>query len=78
MIKLMPWQTILFAALFGLVEKGTDTRRYRQAVVYVPKGNGKTTVAAPLALYLTFADGEGGAEGYAAATTRIERRFSRH
>jgi phage terminase large subunit-like protein len=74
-IRLMPWQTMLFAALFGFVERGTDTRRYRQAVVFVPKGNGKTTVAAPLALYLTFADGEGGAEGYAAATTRDQARI---
>jgi hypothetical protein len=37
---------------------------WRDAVsVYVPHGNGKTTLAAPIALYLTFCDGEGGAEG---------------
>ncbi len=74
-IELMPWQALLFAAVFGFVERGTDTRRYRQAVVFVPKGNGKTTVAAPLSIYLTFADGEGGAEGYAAATTRDQARI---
>ena len=71
----MPWQTLLFTAVFGFTEMGTDTRRYRQAVVFVPKGNGKTTVAAPLSIYLTFADGEGGAEGYAAATTRDQARI---
>jgi phage terminase large subunit-like protein len=74
-LELMPWQTLLFAAVFGFTEKGTDTRRYRQAVVYVPKGNGKTTVATPLSIYLTFADGEGGAEGCAAATTRDQARI---
>lgn len=74
-IELMPWQALLFAALFGFVERGTDTRRYRQAVVFVPKGNGKTTIAAPLSIYMTFVDGEGGAEGYAAATTRDQARI---
>ena len=40
-----------------------------------PKGNGKTTIAAPLSIYMTFVDGEGGAEGYAAATTRDQARI---
>nr|WP_277819192.1 terminase TerL endonuclease subunit [Pseudoroseomonas vastitatis] len=66
----MPWQRFVFANLFGFVERGTTTRRFRQAVVYVPRGNGKTTFAAPIALYLSFIEGEGGAEGYAAAVTR--------
>ena len=50
-------------------------RRFRQAVVFVPKGNGKTTISAPLAMYLTFGEGEGGAEGYAAAVTRDQARI---
>ena len=39
------------------------------------EGNGKTSLAAPLALYLSFLDGEGGAEGYAAAVTRDQARI---
>ena len=62
-LRLMPWQKLVFANLFGFVERGTTTRRFRQAVVFVPRGNGKTTLAAPIALYLTFVEGEGGAEG---------------
>jgi len=69
-LRLMPWQRFVFANLFGFVERGTATRRFRQGVVFVPRGNGKTTLAGPIALYLTFVDGEGGAEGYAAAVTR--------
>ena len=38
-------------------------------------GNGKTTLAAPIGLYLTFVEGEGGAEGYAAAVTRDQARI---
>ena len=49
--------------------------RFRQGVVFVPRGNGKTTFAAPLALYMTFLCGEGGAEGYAAAVTRDQARI---
>src|SRR5215211_1350117 len=62
-LRLMPWQRFVFTNLFGFVERGTATRRFRQAVVFVPRGNGKTTLAAPIGLYLTF-EGEGGAEGY--------------
>ena len=41
----------------------------------MPRGNGKTTLAAPIGLYLTFVEGEGGAEGYAAAVTRDQARI---
>jgi phage terminase large subunit-like protein len=74
-LRLMPWQRLVFANLFGFVEPGTNTRRFRQGVVFVPRGNGKTTFAAPLALYMTFMDNEGGAEGYAAAVTRDQARI---
>lgn len=74
-IELMGWQKMVFANIFGFVEAGTTTRRFRQGAVFVPKGNGKTTISAPLALYMTFAEGEGGAEGYAAAVTRDQARI---
>lgn len=75
LLRLMPWQRLVFCNLFGFVERGTTTRRFRQAIVYVPRGSGKTCVAAPIALYLTFLDSEGGAEGYAAAVTRDQARI---
>jgi phage terminase large subunit-like protein len=75
LIRLMPWQQFVYLNLFGFVARGTTSRRFRQAVVYVPRGNGKTTFAAPIALYLTFLNGEGGAEGYAAAVTRDQARI---
>jgi phage terminase large subunit-like protein len=74
-LQLMDWQKLAYANIFGFVERGTLTRRFRQGVVFVPKGNGKTTIAAPLGLYLTFVEGEGGAEGYAAAVTRDQARI---
>jgi phage terminase large subunit-like protein len=74
-LRLMAWQRLVFANLFGFVERSTGARRFRQAIVFVPRGNGKTSIAAPLALYLSFMDGEGGAEGYAAAVTRDQARI---
>lgn len=74
-LRLMAWQQLVFANLFGFVERDTGGRRFRQGVIFVPRGNGKTSIAAPLALYLTFLDGEGGAEGYAAAVTRDQARI---
>ncbi len=74
-LRLMPWQRLIFTAVFGMVERGTRIRRYRQATVWVPRGNGKTTIAAPIALHTTFVEGEGGAEGYAAAVTRDQARI---
>jgi phage terminase large subunit-like protein len=74
-IRLMDWQKFVFTNIFGFVERDTGTRRFRQAAVFVPKGNGKTTISAPAAMYLTFGEGEGGAEGYAAAVTRDQARI---
>ena len=74
-LALMDWQRLIYANLFGFYERDTDARRFRQGVVYVPRGNGKTTIAAPIALYRTFVEGEGGAEGYAAAVTRDQARI---
>jgi Phage terminase-like protein, large subunit len=74
-IRLMDWQKLVYANVFGFKERATGGRRFRQGVVYVPKGNGKTTISAPLAMYMTFGEGEGGAEGYAAAVTRDQARI---
>lgn len=74
-LHLMGWQKLVYTNVFGFKERATGARRFRQAVVYVPKGNGKTTVSAPLAMYMTFGEGEGGAEGYAAAVTRDQARI---
>jgi phage terminase large subunit-like protein len=74
-IDLMDWQCFVYANLFGFVSRENGARRFRQGVVFCPRGSGKTTFSAPIALYLTFMDSEGGAEGYAAAVTRDQARI---
>jgi phage terminase large subunit-like protein len=71
-IKLLPYQKWLVANLFGFVDRKTGKRRFRQASVWLPRGNGKTTLAAILGLSVTFTEGEGGAEGYSAAVSRTQ------
>jgi len=66
---LMDWQYEIIKSLFGW-KRADGTRRYRTAYIEVPRKNGKSTLAAGLALYLLFADDEPGAEIYSAAADR--------
>lgn len=66
---LSPFQAFIVGSLFGWYT-GDGQRRYRVAYVEIGKGNGKTPLAAAVALYGLVADGEAGAEVYSAATSR--------
>jgi phage terminase large subunit-like protein len=74
-LELSPWQQFIVASLFGWRRKSDGLRRFRSAYIEVARKNGKSTFAAGLALYLMLADGEPGAEVYAAATTRDQARI---
>ena len=67
---LEPWQRAIVGALYGWRSKKTDLRRYREAMVYVPRKNAKTTLAAGLVLAAMFVDDEPGAQVYSAAAER--------
>lgn len=73
------WQVAyILAPVFGWVHQGEDgewVRVVRTLFVDVPRKNGKSTLAGGLALYLTGADGEPGAQVVAAATTRDQANF---
>ena len=64
------WQKAFICALFGFVDRETGYRRFTEAILYVARKNGKSTLAAGILLYLLVADGEGGAEIYTVATKR--------
>lgn len=72
--ELQPWQAFVLWCLFGWVRED-GTRRYRMAYLEVPRKNGKSTLAAGIALYLLAADGEAGADVYALATKRDQARI---
>jgi len=67
--KLAPWERTIVRDLLGW-KRPDGTRRYRTAYIEVPRKNGKSSLAAGLALYLLFADEEPGAEVYSAAADR--------
>ena len=64
--------------LFGWKDKDTGLRRYRMCYVEIPRKNGKSNLAAALALYLLFADGEPGAEIISAAGDRGQANIVFH
>ncbi|WP_294196518.1 terminase TerL endonuclease subunit [uncultured Sphingomonas sp.] len=68
-IKLEPFQLFILANLFGWLITSNGLRRYREALIMLPRKNGKSLLAAAIALYMTLADGESGAEGYIGATS---------
>ncbi len=68
--ELLPWQwNDIVKPLFGTIKKD-GYRQYRTCYVEVGKKNGKTEVAAAIALYMMTNDGEDGAEVYMAAADR--------
>ena len=67
--QLMPWQVDFINDLYGALNRD-GTRQYRQALLYLPRKNGKTALAAALALYHLVADGKSGSEVYLAAGSR--------
>ena len=66
---LLPWQEQIIRDLFGIV-KEDGNRQFLSAYVEIPKKNGKSELAAAIALYLLYADGEASAEVYGAACDR--------
>jgi len=68
---LQPWQANdIIKPLFGWKRVADGLRKYRTVYCEIPKKNGKSSLAAGVALFLLFADDEPGAEIYSAAADR--------
>ena len=66
---LLPWQEQIIRDIFGIVDDDGH-RQFRTAYVEIGKKNGKSELAAAVALYLLYADNEPSAEVYGAAADR--------
>ena len=67
LIKLELWEKAFLSVVFGIVdEKGV--RVFREVVLIIGRKNGKTLLAAIIAAYMAFMDGEYGGRIYMAAT----------
>jgi phage terminase large subunit-like protein len=67
---LIDWQERIVRDLFGIVRASDECRQFRTAYVEIPKKQGKSELAAAVALLLTCADLERGGEIYGCATDR--------
>lgn len=66
---LLPWQEQIIRDVFGIV-KENGKRQFLTAYVEIPKKNGKSELAAAIALYLLYGDNEPSAEVYGCAADR--------
>jgi phage terminase large subunit-like protein len=67
---LLDWQEQIIRDLFGIVRHADECRQFRRAYIELPKKNGKSELAAAVALLLTCSDLEYGGEVYGCATDR--------
>jgi phage terminase large subunit-like protein len=67
--KLDTWEQAVIGNTFGW-KKPDGSRRYREVFIFIPRKNGKSTLAAGLDLFLLFCDGETGAEVYCIAADK--------
>lgn len=67
-VTLQPFQVWIIASIFGFLNGKTRLRKVRTAFILLPRKNGKSLLAAGIALYMTFCDNEPGAEGYCGAS----------
>ena len=62
-LKLELWQRALVSLIFGIVDE-TGARQFREIFMVIARKNGKTLLAAAIAAYCTFLDGEYGGRIY--------------
>lgn len=66
LIKLELWQKAMLSVIFGILDSDGN-RQFREVFVEIGRKNGKTLIAAAIASYMMYMDGEYGARVYFAA-----------
>ena len=66
---LEPWQVFIVYNLIGFYYRGTNERRYKEAFIFIPRKNGKTTFIAALAWGLALLERRSGATVYIVAAS---------
>ncbi len=73
-LKLELFQKAFIQALFGFVDEN-GKRKYRKAIFFVARKNGKSVLDSAIATYMLVADHEGGAEVYSIATKKEQAKI---
>lgn len=66
---LTEWQIFICVNLFGFFKKGTNIRRFNEALIFLPRKQGKTSFSAALAEAKSILDRESGAVTYIVANS---------
>ena len=66
---LAPWQKFVIVNLFGFFKKGTSIRRYTEALIFLPRKQGKTSFSAALGEVKSIIDRASGAVTYIVANS---------
>lgn len=74
LLKLELWQKAFLSCLFGLVDED-GSRHYREIVLIIGRKNGKTLLAAAIAAFMAYIDGEYGARLYFCAPKLDQARL---
>lgn len=74
-LTLLPWQCFVQCQLYGWVSKETGYRRFREGLILVGGGNGKSTMVSGNATYAACKDGEPGADVYLLANSKDQARI---
>lgn len=72
---LLPFQIKFIADIIGTYDRRTANRRYKTALLFIPRKNGKTELIAALLNYFLFVDSEKGKEIYCAANETDQARI---
>lgn len=74
---LQPWQIFCIYNIVGFYLKGTGIRRYKEALIFIPRKNGKTLFVAALAFGLSLLERKSGSTIYivAASLKQAEQSF---
>lgn len=75
-LLLEPWEIFIVYNLLGFYYKGTAERRYKEAFLFVPRKNGKTTFIAALAWGIALLERKSGAVLYIVAASQKQARQS--
>ena len=74
-LKLELFQKAFLQSLYGFVDKDTGLRKYKKAIFFVARKNGKSVLDSAIATYMLTADYEGGAEIYSVATKKDQSKI---
>lgn len=68
-LKLATWQKLIVFGILAFYEKGTKIRKHKEALIFIPRKNGKTTFIAALSFALSLLEAKSGSRLYVVASS---------